>query len=770
MAIAPTGAIYKSLIFDGEDSRDYGIYITGKAVYNAPQRAVEMISIPNRNGAFALDKGYFENIEVTYPAGIFADNETNFAEAISDFRNFLCSRKGYVRLSDEYNPGEYRMAVYKSGLEVSPTQLRAGEFEITFDCKPQRFLTSGEDEITIGQWGETQTVSGSIATFEGNGATGIKSLVAEINPIQAGSGTPSPSNPRTISGWTIVHAYRTGKNLLQNTATTTTKQGLTYTVNADGTVKVSGTATANSYLNISTSLTFSEAVVVNGVPTPVTSGVYMQTVAGGTNYNDNNGGGVTIPANTTITEVRMRINNGVKVNNVVFKPMIRLASETDTTYEQYNGETKTLSLGQTVYGGTLDVVSGVLTLTHKFFNVTNTMLTNASYVSGASSSSSYYYNLANVIADSDKAPQTFTLDMGAWSNKMLARQGMYTDKTVEGFTVSGRYVSIRVNSSRVADTSGASLASYLTSLDIVYPLATPTTVQLTAQQLSAISGINNVWADSGDVTVQYGNAPNMIYNPTLFDAKPLLEVEGYGNINIGDDTITLNDVAMGEIAVHDSVNKSVSYSTNPASYTFTFDDTDINTGDTITIPWAQCVFRTTPKSGYTPTSCTITSTTSATGYCNSSGTTKRVRIEDASFTYGTASTVSGSALFSQSYKVSGNSHTVNETITLAIFYVLPNQLTYRIDIGSLPTCFNPLSKEVSSWKVIADSTKSALGHPTYIDLDIGEAYLVRNGVPVSLNNVASLPNELPVLKPDGTEITYDNTVTDLKVVAHWWKV
>lgn len=149
MAVIPTGAIYKSLVFDGEDSRDYGVYITGQAVYNAPERDVEMISIPGRNGSFALDKGRFQNIEVSYPAGIFADNETDFAEAISDFRNLLCSRNGYVRLSDEYHPDEYRMAVYKSGLEVEPAQLKAGEFNIVFDCKPQRYLISGEEAIDV---------------------------------------------------------------------------------------------------------------------------------------------------------------------------------------------------------------------------------------------------------------------------------------------------------------------------------------------------------------------------------------------------------------------------------------------------------------------------------------------------------------------------------------------------------------------------------------------------------------------------------------------
>ena len=184
MAIAPTGAIYKSLIFDGEDSRDYGVYITGEAVYNAPERDVEMIAIPGRNGAYALDNGRFENIEVMYPAGIYADNETDFAEAISDFRNFLCSKKGYCRLEDEYNPNEYRMAVYRSGLEVSPTQLKTGEFEIIFECKPQRWLTSGESAVTVTS-GDTLTnptlfESGPLLAVKGYGTIEFNGYEIEL--------------------------------------------------------------------------------------------------------------------------------------------------------------------------------------------------------------------------------------------------------------------------------------------------------------------------------------------------------------------------------------------------------------------------------------------------------------------------------------------------------------------------------------------------------------------------------------------------------------
>ena len=149
MGVIKTGAIFNGFTFDGENSKDYGVYITGSGVFNAPERDVEMISIPGRDGAFAQDMGRFSNIEVTYPAGLFGVDKSEFATAISDFRNMLASRKGYCRLEDDYNPGEYRMAVFKAGVDVTPASLESGEFSITFDCKPQRWLTSGETAVAL---------------------------------------------------------------------------------------------------------------------------------------------------------------------------------------------------------------------------------------------------------------------------------------------------------------------------------------------------------------------------------------------------------------------------------------------------------------------------------------------------------------------------------------------------------------------------------------------------------------------------------------------
>ena len=141
-------ALFNSFTFDGENSLDSGIYISGEAVYNAPKRQIEMIAIPGRNGALSVDQGRFENVEVTYSAGCFADDQADFAAKIRAFRNELASRHSYKRLSDTYHPDEYRLGVYKSGLEISPVRYSsAGQFDILFDCKPQRFLVNGETAL-----------------------------------------------------------------------------------------------------------------------------------------------------------------------------------------------------------------------------------------------------------------------------------------------------------------------------------------------------------------------------------------------------------------------------------------------------------------------------------------------------------------------------------------------------------------------------------------------------------------------------------------------
>lgn len=142
--------VFNNLNFAGVNSIDYGIYITGEAVYNVPERSVEFVSIAGRDGDLILDNGHFENLEVTYPAGCFGADQTSFADKVRAFRNAIASKKGYQRLTDSYNPNEYRMATFVNGVEVDPTSYgQAGEFELVFNCQPFRYLMSGESEIEV---------------------------------------------------------------------------------------------------------------------------------------------------------------------------------------------------------------------------------------------------------------------------------------------------------------------------------------------------------------------------------------------------------------------------------------------------------------------------------------------------------------------------------------------------------------------------------------------------------------------------------------------
>jgi phage-related protein len=134
------------ITFAGRDLRDFGVYISGSGIYNAPIRAYEEVEIPGRDGLLLGHEKRLGNVEITYPAFIYAD----FKENIGRLKTFLLSNIGYQRMEDTYYPEYFRIGAYYGGLEVEPTSKNdAGSFEITFQCKPQRFLKSGQTAIII---------------------------------------------------------------------------------------------------------------------------------------------------------------------------------------------------------------------------------------------------------------------------------------------------------------------------------------------------------------------------------------------------------------------------------------------------------------------------------------------------------------------------------------------------------------------------------------------------------------------------------------------
>ena len=139
-----------SLTFNGINSLTYGVYISGSGVFNAPARDRDVVEVPGRNGDIIRDRGRYKNIEVTYPAFIIK----NFANNIRTWSNYLLKPTDYVRLEDTYHPDEFRLAVLADDMEVDPVAwLAAGSFDLRFNCRPERFLKSGENRWDIAQAG-----------------------------------------------------------------------------------------------------------------------------------------------------------------------------------------------------------------------------------------------------------------------------------------------------------------------------------------------------------------------------------------------------------------------------------------------------------------------------------------------------------------------------------------------------------------------------------------------------------------------------------------
>lgn len=182
------------------------------------------------------------------------------------------------------------------------------------------------------------------------------------------------SNICPISGVDTIDIDVGGKNKLYLTNTeTTSESGITITAHYEDSklcgYELSGTSEAQ--------VDYSALQGYGSTSATIPSGSYKLTCDGLVNGIEIHVGygGDTLAQMTTSEEVNIeapngvawlivRVKNGIALDNATIKPMIRLATETNPTFEPYVNENYTIDLDGTRYGGQLDVTSGVLTLTH----------------------------------------------------------------------------------------------------------------------------------------------------------------------------------------------------------------------------------------------------------------------------------------------------------------------------------------------------------------------------------------------------------------------
>lgn len=148
--------------------------------------------------------------------------------------------------------------------------------------------------------------------------------------------------------------------------------------------------------------------------------------------------------------------------------------------------TYTTSLGQTVYGGTLDLVSGVLTMDKAMVDLGSLSWS----MSGSGNTVFFYANTASLGVASDI---TTSLNYICENYSIVAVSSGGT-ATGMAFTSASQ---LRIRDATYSDAT--SFKTAMNGVQLVYQLATPVEYQLTPQQVKTLVGTNNVWASSGDI-------------------------------------------------------------------------------------------------------------------------------------------------------------------------------------------------------------------------------------------------------------------------------
>ena len=348
--------------------------------------------------------------------------------------------------------------------------------------------------------------SGAIASFDDGGDNKpLKSLKVAINPVQSGSGDPSPQNVRPISGWTgaNVNNYKVYQ-ICESTDNSYTSNGLTITYEGIGKYSVRGRMASNA----STTLTmnFTEFNIYDGED----SYIALNNTFSLTNLNLYLRYGTTnIEQWGFTTNYRILSYTGMRgkaINNLTLVvPNALYGTDIDFTFkiELYSNNNKhtypiTWSEAGEVYGGELDVKNGVLRVNRKLVD-----LGSMTYAK-SSSKTDCFASTRNVPEDLPLIPSTTTILKGICSQYKPTSVSAISSKDCaityrENFSYNGIMVKDSTYHQYYVDNDTQAFQQAMDGVQLVYELATPQEIQLTPTEVATLLGNNNLWSDTGDV-------------------------------------------------------------------------------------------------------------------------------------------------------------------------------------------------------------------------------------------------------------------------------
>lgn len=132
--------------YHGVDSSTKNIKLQKPLEFSPVVPIVNIVQVAGRNGTLHIETSAYENREATAECFVLKSNAENEFTAINEF---LFSNKGYQRLQTDEDSAHFWLAAIKNAAEINVKMQVLAPFEIKFDCKPQRFLTSGETVVTL---------------------------------------------------------------------------------------------------------------------------------------------------------------------------------------------------------------------------------------------------------------------------------------------------------------------------------------------------------------------------------------------------------------------------------------------------------------------------------------------------------------------------------------------------------------------------------------------------------------------------------------------
>ena len=368
-------------------------------------------------------------------------------------------------------------------------------------------------------------------------------------------------------------------------------------------ISINGTATANTTLILIDSFTLLEgSYYLNGADGGAANQKFIRVGKASDNsfVASTVGSEVTFSLSSdTALNTRIIISNGTETD-LTFYPMIRLSTVSDSTFEPYsnicpitgytelnifqsNGstttpdDTYTQSLGGTYYGGTLDFATGKLTIEDvsadlgsfiwvKHPSITAFYTTQINGFKEVLTQGTNYYG--NGICSSYKLVLNRTYANGTI---VLYRDGSLPNPPTERAFI--------VDSDKYATMDATQFKTAMSGVQLVYELATPTVINLTPTQISALVGDNAMWTDGDTLSVKisvYVDAQDVMYDEntsvkakidSLFKTKTVsITTDSDGKASIADSGVDVDHILniyvdgyTGDRMIHLCTNNSVPY-------------------------------------------------------------------------------------------------------------------------------------------------------------------------------------------------------------------